>query len=717
MSIMIDVTDELLENKKPEDNHTEKLSDVNTQHITICLVMIIKNEGPIMPRLLNSVKDIIDDIVISDTGSTDDTEEIVRKTALELGKPIFIDHTPFVNFGHNRTVAINVAKKESKSTFLLFLDADMTLVVGPKFDKQTSFQGGDVFTIMQKGSNIEYYNLRIARRTVEDLRYIGPTHEYCSYPSSAVSKQLPPDVLHIHDIGDGKCKDSKFKRDYTLLKQAIIDEPEFARYYFYLAETCRNMGSYDESIKYYDQRIKFGGWMEEVYMSYCGLIECYLSLGRVEKAEKAALESYLYNPARAEALYILCKHHRVKGNQQRSFLFYQLGSTIKYPSNDVLFVQSDIYHYLFEYEYSIIAYYLPSQLSSPQTRESVLRRVISLSCQMKHRPPADILQNVYNNMKFYISLLPNCFERREIPSAEIIGYHPSSTSVLRLGDNKICYFTRQVNYKIRPDGSYDYPGYVDTKSSMHIADEDGKIIREPVEVKFDRTCTLWDNGEDSYIRGVEDLRLFINTHGYDQNKTIYALGTTRQFSYDSGLNTMAICVFNIHEATVHSVRPLKRLQECEKNWAPIVGTDMCIYSWSPLRLFSFKSATHQDLPLITVMEQNELPEFFKHFRGSSTGVPQYDSRGQVKCYWFVVHIVYYDTPRTYAHILIKMSPEYKIIGVTIPFCFDEIRIEYCLGLLLSKYEYKLSYSVNDNCAREITIPEEWVQRNFIALGV
>ena len=45
----------------------------NNKNITLCLNMIVKNEGKIITRLFNSVIDIIDTYCICDTGSTDNT--------------------------------------------------------------------------------------------------------------------------------------------------------------------------------------------------------------------------------------------------------------------------------------------------------------------------------------------------------------------------------------------------------------------------------------------------------------------------------------------------------------------------------------------------------------------------------------------------------------------------------------------------------------------
>ena len=47
--------------------------------VTISLCMIVKNEEDTIARCLESVKDIVDEINIVDTGSTDQTKEVLRR--------------------------------------------------------------------------------------------------------------------------------------------------------------------------------------------------------------------------------------------------------------------------------------------------------------------------------------------------------------------------------------------------------------------------------------------------------------------------------------------------------------------------------------------------------------------------------------------------------------------------------------------------------------
>ena len=78
--------------------------------VTICLNMIVKNESKIITRLFDTILPIIDTYCICDTGSTDNTREIIEHYFKEKKIPGKVIQEPFKDFGHNRTVALKAAK-------------------------------------------------------------------------------------------------------------------------------------------------------------------------------------------------------------------------------------------------------------------------------------------------------------------------------------------------------------------------------------------------------------------------------------------------------------------------------------------------------------------------------------------------------------------------------------------------------------------------------
>ena len=173
--------------------------------------MIVKNEGKIITRLFNSVIDIIDTYCICDTGSTDNTCEIIDEYFKSKNISGKIIKEPFRNFEYNRTFAVKACY--GMSDYILLLDADMVLNVY-NFDKQKL--NNVAYFILQGCNDFYYENIRLIKN-VENIEYKGVTHEYITCPNIDPIQRFNKNELFITDIGDGGCKLDKFERDIRLL--------------------------------------------------------------------------------------------------------------------------------------------------------------------------------------------------------------------------------------------------------------------------------------------------------------------------------------------------------------------------------------------------------------------------------------------------------------------------------------------------------------------
>src|SRR6056297_554124 len=95
----------------------------------ICRVMIVRDEGHVIDRCLDSVRPLITQWAIVDTGSSDDTPARIEAALGDLSGELF--HRPWVDFGHNRSEALSLAANQGD--WLLLIDADEELVIEPGF--------------------------------------------------------------------------------------------------------------------------------------------------------------------------------------------------------------------------------------------------------------------------------------------------------------------------------------------------------------------------------------------------------------------------------------------------------------------------------------------------------------------------------------------------------------------------------------------------------
>lgn len=93
----------------------------------ICLNAIMKNEAHLFREnnsMINTLVDKIDYYIIVDTGSTDDSIELVRNFFKKHNVPGEIHEKPFVDFGTNRTHALRLCQKHTWIDFVFVMDID-----------------------------------------------------------------------------------------------------------------------------------------------------------------------------------------------------------------------------------------------------------------------------------------------------------------------------------------------------------------------------------------------------------------------------------------------------------------------------------------------------------------------------------------------------------------------------------------------------------------
>ena len=327
--------------------------------VKIIFICMIKNEEKIIERCLKNCLSICDAICVTDTGSTDNTCNKVQEVFSSLEIPTKLYKDEWKNFGHNRTNSFNNTVAFCKelgwdlnTTYGILLDADM-LLKSVNFNKDNLTVNG--YKIIQKNNTIQYYNTRLVKLGYS-WKCVGVTHEYWDGDNTDT---LTMDNIYIDDIGDGGAKHDKFERDIRLLTQGLIDEPTNVRYVFYLAQSLKDTGKFKEAIKMYKKRISMGGWIEEVWYSHYMIAKCWLNLKNESKFERWSNKAYNCRRERAEPIYELTKYFREVGQQIKAYHYYMVGINIPFPKNDLLFIENKIYDkYLFEYEFSILHYYI-----------------------------------------------------------------------------------------------------------------------------------------------------------------------------------------------------------------------------------------------------------------------------------------------------------------------------------------------------------------------
>ena len=346
----------------------------------ICLNMIVKNEVKVLPRLIRSVKDYIDYYVIVDTGSSDDTIALIRSEMASYGIEGEVHERPWVNFGVNRQQALELAVAANKADWLLFIDADEELAVSdPKFYEK--LEPGVSYDIEKHQRDVRYAVRHLINVRSCVYRWAGPVHNYLSVVEGKERHALRKDVWIVYHHAQGAkshgvTQEQKFLRDAALLEQELAQNPNDARSQFYLGQSYRDAGHYEEAFVAYKKRASMdSGWDEERYVAQ---LEAGKICLRLEKSEAMVLGELLaaYNlrPTRAEALYELARYYRMRGGYSMASLFAKAGAQTPRP-NDRLFVIESVYSWRLLDELAVTTYWVRDYATSKRACEALLERI------------------------------------------------------------------------------------------------------------------------------------------------------------------------------------------------------------------------------------------------------------------------------------------------------------------------------------------------------
>jgi glycosyltransferase involved in cell wall biosynthesis len=360
----------------------------------LALSMIVKNEAPNIQRCLESVAPFINYYVVCDTGSTDNTKEIVKNFFDSKGIPGEILDHEWKDFGHNRSLAIEAC--EGKAQWALMIDADDMITGNLPVDKFNDELDGYVVKI-QRGEFV-WYRAQLFNIGKTKWWYEEPLHEYaiCRQPMNI--QKLEGD--YAWDVRTEGCRSrqfgndiEKYKNDYEILKKYLAEDPNQPRKQFYAAQSAFDSRMFDIAEQEYIKRAELESWSEEVYFSWLRVGMCRAILEKpIEMITDAMMRAYETKPDRAESLYHLSCIYRKYGRPRNAFLVASMGLTIPPPQNDILFVDMANYRWGLLDEVATTAFYVGKYHMGLAACEKLLSEPY---LPEEHRPRVENNKNAY----------------------------------------------------------------------------------------------------------------------------------------------------------------------------------------------------------------------------------------------------------------------------------------------------------------------------------
>lgn len=259
----------------------------------ISLCMIVKNEEEVLARCLDSVKSLVDEIVIIDTGSTDRTKELAQQYT-----PLVFDFVWRDDFASAR----NFAFSKATGDYLLWLDADDVLsldedavrtlkallereapdVVNCAYDVAFDEAGNPTYS---------YFRERFLKREANFV-WVGRVHE-CIAPRG----KIVTSPLRVRHLGGNKQKGS---RNLDIYRRQILDGEKLSpRDLFYYGRELYYHKLYKEAVSVLEKMLKSDGWYVNKIEACKVLSRCRLMRGEGEEALKSLFQSFVYGAPRA----------------------------------------------------------------------------------------------------------------------------------------------------------------------------------------------------------------------------------------------------------------------------------------------------------------------------------------------------------------------------------------------------------------------------------
>jgi glycosyltransferase involved in cell wall biosynthesis len=336
----------------------------------LALNFICKNEAHVIQNMLDSCKSITDLIVVNDTGSTDGTQDIIKKFGEENNIPTYVFERPFDDFEKSRNHAmqklrdvVNELGWDPNKVHGYWFDCDETLVIDPKFNKNQFVN--DLYMINTFIGQMKYTRNTFFRVS-KPFRFYGPIHEFIvcdEKATSGLASDIHVDVKMTGASWQGDIP-TKYKNHAFVLEKYIDQDRTDPRWIFYTAQSYHDSASIPNnkeeneerlrrSLKYYKERVnRIDGYPEEIFYSQ-------FRIGTIMRAleepwnltHQELLKAYSIDPLRGESIKVIIDTYLQMGEWNMAYLYSKFAKINFHGKNPypqrLLFVDETLYHWKF----------------------------------------------------------------------------------------------------------------------------------------------------------------------------------------------------------------------------------------------------------------------------------------------------------------------------------------------------------------------------------
>lgn len=270
--------------------HTQQGRALRMGHVTLSLCMILKNEAHNIAECIHSIRPVIDEIIVVDTGSTDNTREIAKG----LGARVF--DFPWCD---DFSAARNESIRHATGDYIIWLDAD-DRVDPAEVDKIRQLkailprQKNKAYsTVVRSESpldgNMLFHQMRIFPN-IPGAVFEGQIHEQIFQNLKKVGVGYVQTDIMIRHTGyhDAETVARKSARNLRIIQDELKNDPDNPILHFNAARTLAGINKREEAIAHMQQVMEnpeIRDHQRGVYLEAALLMGTYYSaLGRHDQA-------------------------------------------------------------------------------------------------------------------------------------------------------------------------------------------------------------------------------------------------------------------------------------------------------------------------------------------------------------------------------------------------------------------------------------------------
>lgn len=327
----------------------------------LAMLMMVKNEKKRIEVSMKSLVNFIDVFVIFDTGSTDNTVEIITEFCEKNKIDLRLKQGHFVDFAKSRNDLLDFADTFDDLSYYLLMDCNDELRGGKEYVEYMNKTDFDHFMLTQEwftGVTTYHAGVRVLKSKAK-ARYRYRVHELLLDldGEKLCVMELPKTIVLFQDrtLDDDKTG-KRFANDRRILLEDHLKDPEEPRILFYLAQSCECLKNYEEAYYYYKLRTetKVKGFWEEIYQSY-------YRMGNIGERSGMSWHDRLYNytkayevgPCFAEPFIKIGQYYFNNKTWHLAYFYLKKACEINYPSDTLLVKEVDAYRY---YRWLMIAH-------------------------------------------------------------------------------------------------------------------------------------------------------------------------------------------------------------------------------------------------------------------------------------------------------------------------------------------------------------------------